>query len=169
VNIATTTFRQKIFRGISNASTLINMKSNCYSPKIRTANLKSCKERKQLIALIRHQGNLEPALNGASKPKRVMPNAKSEGKHCNGFFKRKSISRHLKKCYAKPEGVSTTVAETIIYSASMQKHGDYISKMAVKDIIFVKMRADERSQVAISDLLIAEFAEFKLKSKKEEA
>ena len=131
---------------------------------------KSSEERKRLLTLIRHQGNLEPALNGAVKPKRQMPKIDPKDyvvyKHCNGFYKRTSISRHLKKCFAKPLGVSTTVPETIIYSASLQKYGDYISKMAVKDVIFVKMRADERSQVAISDLLIAEFAEFKLKAKK---
>nr|CAH7724976.1 unnamed protein product [Callosobruchus chinensis]CAH7760006.1 unnamed protein product [Callosobruchus chinensis] len=48
-------------------------------------------------------------------------------KYCKGFFKRLYLSRHVKKCFAKPCGsgdVSHPLTQSYIYTACQKKYGE---------------------------------------------
>lgn len=62
----------------------------------------------QEITLLRNQGNLEGALTDHIVPKKRKTNEELPiteleiWKCCNGFYRKRSLSRHVKKCFAKP-------------------------------------------------------------------
>lgn len=131
-------------------------------------------ERKNIIALLRNNGNLETALNGNIIPKkRELDRDASEDDyaictHCNAFFKRHCLSRHTKKCFAsqsknKKESNSRPLSESIIYLACRKKYGNILNKLSVTKKIFSKMHGDIITKTAINDILIAHLGEDLLK------
>lgn len=131
-------------------------------------------QRRNLIALVRNQGQLDPALNGLVLPKKrdlqqTTPVTKEECRmcqYCFAWFRKNSFGRHLQGCFAKPHPAKPSVTENLIYSASLQSYGKYISKLSVNEFIFKKMKADERTETAVSDFLIAMYGETLLKQRK---
>ena len=73
---------------------------------------KNSKARKNLIALIRNNGNLDPALQGQINPKRrkfgveIIEDDYAICIYCNGYFKRLCLSRHVKTCFANNDKIN---------------------------------------------------------------
>lgn len=146
--------------------------------EIFATNVKST-ERKKLLSLLRNEGNLDSAIRGQIKPKKWLKGAEiSEHDyaiciHCKAYYKRLSLSRHIKKCFAKKVNESVSKAnvqgsliQSVVYSACNRKYGDLLNKMAVKNEIFSKMRPDSITSTAISDIIIIHYGEDLLKKNK---
>lgn len=65
-------------------------------------------KRKKMLALIRNEGNMDSAIRGQIKPKKwkkgeeVNESDYAICKFCKGYFKKFSLCRHIKNCFAKP-------------------------------------------------------------------
>lgn len=134
-------------------------------------------ERRNIIALLRNTGNLDTALNGNIIPKkRQLDRDASEDDyaictHCNAFFKRHCLSRHIRKCFAsqttnKEGNNSRPLNESIVYLACRKKYGDILNKLSVTKINFSKMHGDIITKTAINGILIVYLGEDHLKKNK---
>lgn len=132
-------------------------------------------ERKRLLSLIRNDGNLDNAIRGKIIPKKRKIGDVINDKnyaicvHCKGFYKRLSLSRHMKKCFAKKDDNPThgkPLVESLIFSACHSKYGQILNNLNVKKEIFSKMQADEVTAVATKDSLIIYYGEDLLKKTK---
>ncbi|CAG9825783.1 unnamed protein product [Phaedon cochleariae] len=130
------------------------------------------KEKKQMLSLMRHQGCLDDGLRDKIVPKKYKPGEEVNEqnfaicKYCKGFFKRLYLSRHVKKCFAKPSGsedVKHPLTESYIYHACQKKYGEILSKLQVKKEVFERMHADEITRTASNDILIIYYGEDLLK------
>ncbi|CAH0556796.1 unnamed protein product, partial [Brassicogethes aeneus] len=130
------------------------------------------KEKKDMLLLLRHQGCLDDGLRGKIIPKKYKPGEEVNEsdfalcKYCKGFFKRLFLSRHVKKCFAKPSGSSDgtkPLTESYIYMACQKKYGEVLNKLQVKKEVFERMQADEITQTASNDILIIYYGEDLLK------
>lgn len=102
-------------------------------------------ERKQLLSIIRNDGNLENALRGKIIPKKrqtgdvINENNYAICVHCKAFYKRLSLSRHTNKCVAKKDDESIhgkPLVESLIFSACHSKYGDVLNKLNVRKEVF---------------------------------
>lgn len=122
---------------------------------------------------------MDSAIRGQIKPKKWQKGAEiSETNyaiciHCKAYYKRLSLSRHIKKCFARKvdksaqkTNVERPLIQSVVYSACHRKYGDVLNKMAVKTEIFSKMRPDIITSTAISDIIIAHYGEDLLKKNK---
>lgn len=132
-------------------------------------------EKKRLLSLIRNDGNLDNAIRGKVIPKKrqigevIHENNYAICVHCKGFYKRLSLSRHVKKCFAKKGGEpidGKPLGQSLIFSACQSKYGEILNKLNVKKEIFSKMQADEVTAVATKDSLIIYYGEDLLKKTK---
>lgn len=133
------------------------------------------KEKKDLISIIRNDGNLDNGIRGKIIPKKrvlgetIDDNNYAICKFCKGFYKRLSLSRHVKKCFAKPidsDNSKRALSDSLIYSACHKKYGELLSKLTVVNEIFSKMQADKVTSIAIGDFLIVYYGEDLLKKTK---
>lgn len=141
-------------------------------------NLKSgSREKKHLLTLLRNEGNMDDAIRGNIIPKkRTMGENINENNfaicpHCKGFYRRLSLSRHVKKCFAKNPEVahefqSGSLVNSLIFSACAKKFGQFLNTSAVKREIFGKMLPDKITNEAIHDTLVVHFGEDLLKKSK---
>lgn len=133
------------------------------------------KEKKQLLLLIRNEGNLDDALRGNIIPKKQKFNEKVNEKdyaickYCKGFYKNLCLSRHVKKCFGKPTDCQTKdrpLSESLVYSTCQKRYGEILNKLRVQKEIFSKMHADEVTSEALNDILIVLYGEDLLKKTK---
>lgn len=132
------------------------------------------KERKQLLALMRNEGNLTEAEHGEIIPKRCQKNEKpTSGNytlcvHCKGLFKKHSLHRHVKKCFAVKchEPKQHALADSLIFTASQKALHTFLDKLAVKEHVLRKMHPDSIMSVVIEDELIVQFGNDLLKKTK---
>lgn len=133
------------------------------------------KEKKQIISLIRNEGNLDDAVRGKIIPKKrkfgVLASEKDYTicKYCKGFYRKLNLSRHVKRCFGKPSNCQTQnrpLSESLVYTACQKKYGEIINSLNVKKEVFCKMKADEITSEAISDILIVYYGEDLLKKTK---
>lgn len=132
--------------------------------------------RRSMLMIIRNEGNLDSALRGHIIPKKRPLHFDVDNAdfaiciHCKGYYKRLSLSRHMKKCFAKVTPVNETTSRplinSLIYSACKKKFGDVLNKLTVKKEIFSRMQADIVTSVALEDPLILFFGEDLLKKTK---
>lgn len=136
-------------------------------------------ERKQLLALIRNDGNLESAARGFLIPKRRHPSGTADERmfaictYCKAYYMRYNLSRHTKTCFVKksletPEEKPTrrVLSQSMVFSACNKKYGSLLNKLAVKTQIFSKMQSDDITSVALQDPIILIFGEDLLKKSK---
>lgn len=131
-------------------------------------------ERRKLLCVLRNEGNLEPALHGHIKPKKLIKGKEAHESeyticiHCKGYYKRLSLSRHVKKCFAKKNVVECgrPLINSLLYSTCQKKYGELLNKMEVKAHVFSKMQADDITETAMGDLLIVFYGEDLLKKYK---
>lgn len=122
---------------------------------------------------------MDSAIRGQIKPKKWQKGVEvSETDyaicmHCKAYYKRLSLSRHIKNCFAMKvnENAANTnlerpLIQSMVYSACHRKYGDLLNKMAVKREIFSKMRPDTITSTAISDIIIVQYGEDLLKKNK---
>lgn len=89
--------------------------------------------------------------------------------HCKGFFKRLSLSRHMKKCFAIKKDENNQqrpLSQSLVYAACHKKYGEILNKLAVKEKIFSKMLPDAIASAAMNDILIIYWGEDLLKKNK---
>lgn len=131
--------------------------------------------RKRLLSIIRNDGNLDNAIRGKIIPKkRKIGEVVDEGNysicvHCKGYYKRLSLSRHMKKCFAKKDDnplQAKPLVQSLIFSSCHSKYGEILNNLNVKKEIFSKMQADEVTLVATRDSLIIYYGEDLLKKSK---
>lgn len=88
--------------------------------------------------LIRNEGNLDDAIRGKIVPKKRIPNKDINEAdyviciYCKGFYKRLSLSRHMKTCFAKNHDCNDIrhvrpLAESLTFTACQKKYGDILS------------------------------------------
>ena len=131
--------------------------------------------RKNLITILRNDGNLESASRGQIIPKRL-PKGDIEvtaDSHficvsCKSYFKKGYLYRHRKKCFANNENHDNVqrkqhIIESLIYVACEKKYGSILAKMQLKDKVLRSMRGDNVAQVILDDLLIIRWGEDLLK------
>lgn len=130
--------------------------------------------RKHLVTLLRNNGNLGAALQGAIIPKRLIKNDKiSQNTHiicptCKSYFKKGYLFRHTKTCFAKnkKQNISekqSAVMNSYIYSACHKKYGDILNKMHVKSEVLSRMRPDNVAKEILNDILILSWGDDLLK------
>ena len=135
------------------------------------------KEKKHYLMLLRNVENLDDAIRGKIVPKKREFTKDATEKnyviciHCKGFYKRLSLSRHVKKCFAKKQDShdishKRPLAESLAFAACQKKYGEILSKLNVKNEIFSKMQGDDITKAAIEDILIVYFGEDLLKKTK---
>lgn len=126
-------------------------------------------QRKKLIALIRNEGNLSTSYNWKIIPKKL---DKASGIvsqkdyaiciHCKAYFKKSSLSRHVRNCFANETaavGRSRALSDSLVYTACRTKYGQILDKLQIKKEIFSKMRADILTKTATQDILIMFYGE----------
>lgn len=122
-----------------------------------------CVERKRLLSIIRNERNLDYGIRGKIIPKkRKIGDVINESKYvicvyCKGFYKRLSLSRHMKKYFAKKHDNpihGKPLVESLIISPYHSKYGEILNNLNVKKEIFSNMQADEITAVATKDSLI---------------
>lgn len=91
--------------------------------------------------------------------------------YCKAYYKRLSLSRHVKKCFARKidENEAKTerpLIQSLVYSSCHKKYGEMLNKMSVKKEIFSKMQADFITAIALEDFLIIHYGEDLLKKSK---
>lgn len=132
-------------------------------------------EKKERLSLLRNDGNMDDGLRGKIIPKkRNLLEDPNDGnyvicKHCKGFYKRLTLSRHVKKCFAKPTDSRSTghpLAESLVFSACQKKYGNILSKLSVQKEIFSRMQADGITAEAMQDILLVHYGEDLLKRTK---
>lgn len=133
------------------------------------------KERKNLLSIIRNEGNLSNAVNGEIIPKKILNKSESVLNtdysicmHCKGYYKRNNLSRHVKKCFANTTSEASnnrdrTLSKSLVFSACQKKYGEILNKLMVKNQIFSRMQSDIVTETAVEDLLIIFFGEDLLK------
>lgn len=134
------------------------------------------KERKHLLQILRNQGNLEGAINGKIIPKKrssaeALQNEYAICIYCKGYYKRLSLSRHMRNCFAgdsnKEHSTNTRpLSESLVHSVCQKKYGNILDTLLAKKEIFSKMKADAITEAAVGDILIALFGEDLLKKNK---
>lgn len=153
--------------------------NECQVKEIFSTEVKSI-DRRRLLSLLRNEGNLDYSIRGQVIPKRrdftEITYVNNDGNyvicpHCKAYFKRLCLSRHVKKCFAKPETdadvrVSRPLNSSLIYTACQKKFGDILNKLAAKKEIFGNMQADTITSKAMEDPLILFFGEDLLKKVK---
>lgn len=125
------------------------------------------KERKDLIAAIRRKGNF--ILNSSDecvKPVRKANLKDSEHKHlpciyCLGFFAKKQLWRHKKKCSKNPGNTSFSLTDAQTF---LLRHIEFDARL--KNDVFPHMAANQRSFVAKNDRLISAYGARYLKTHK---
>jgi hypothetical protein len=125
-------------------------------------------KKKNLISLIRNDGNLENGLNGNVIPKRRQGNWEEKKfyicQFCKGWYQQLNLSRHQRKCIFKPNGCTETrLIDSMIYTTCHQKYGEIIGKLTANNELFRNMRADEVAEEAMNDLLIVSWGDDLLK------
>jgi hypothetical protein len=130
-----------------------------------------CSERKRLIAMLRNEGNLDSGLRGQIIPKKRqfgIPEIQNDYViciYCKAYYKRLALSRHAKKCFAKPfsddqpNNKQRALIESVVFAASNRKYGDILNKSNLKEIIFKKMMPDDITAIALDDLIIVLYGE----------
>lgn len=133
------------------------------------------KDRKNLLAILRNEGNLENALNGEIIPKKLLSKAHQVSKndyricmHCKGYYKKNSLSRHVGKCFANSNSATVSsrdriLSKSLVYSACQKKYGDILNKLMVKEKIFSRMKPDVITEAVTEDLLLILYGEDLLK------
>lgn len=134
------------------------------------------KIRKQLIALIRNDGNLTPGLHGEIRPKRLMKDEEATDEthtfcpDCKSQLKKTYLSRHRKyACFAKKSNDDDSVERkqevmnSYIYVACNKKYGNVISRMFLKSEVLAHMRGDTTAEEILKDILILSWGEDLLK------
>lgn len=127
-----------------------------------------------MLALMRNEGNLSEAELSEIIPKRCQKNEKpTSGNyavcvHCKGLFKRHSLYRQVKKCFAVKchEQKQNALADSLIFTASQKALYTFLDKLAVKEHVLKKMHADSIMSVVIEDELIVHFGNDLLKKTK---
>lgn len=128
-----------------------------------------------MIQLLRNEGNLESSLQGKINPKKRKINVEACEDdyaicvHCKGFFKRLSLSRHMKKCFAIKKDENNQqrpLSQSLVYAACHKKYGEILNILAVKEKIFSKMLPDAIASAAMNDILIIYWGEDLLKKNK---
>lgn len=76
--------------------------------------------------------------------------------HCKGFYKKRSFSRHLKRCL-KEESRSSLSNFTKVHSEPVLQHVEGASDLLIKDIIRIMKKSNARDN-AISDSSIMKYA-----------
>ncbi|KAJ8950216.1 hypothetical protein NQ314_007968 [Rhamnusium bicolor] len=94
----------------------------------------NCLKKKALPSLICNEGNLDDGLRGKIIPKKrkIGENINEKDfticQYCRAFYRRLNLSRHVKKCSARPaesEGTTRPLAESYIYAACQKNMGKY--------------------------------------------
>lgn len=88
--------------------------------------------------------------------------------HCKGYYKRNSLSRHVKRCSANSNSTNVTsrdriLSKSLVYSACQNKNGNMLNKLMVKEKIFSRMKADMITEAVTEDLLLIMYGEDLLK------
>ncbi|XP_018578165.1 uncharacterized protein LOC108916403 [Anoplophora glabripennis] len=135
-------------------------------------------KRKQLLAIIRRQGNY--VLKDHSKLVRPVRRPKAENaqffnkengkdsyvacQDCLGFFKRNYLRRHRKTCSLRPKIMNSSKRENHLTESQLAMicagtYKEFYNSLRLKEDVFKMMRNDEISKVAMNDLLICNYAE----------
>lgn len=119
---------------------------------------KASNERKKLLTLLRNKGNFLENTNRCSKPMKMPPGPIEPDKYlpcssCLGFYSRKQLWRHRKKCIQieSSRGKNHQAAGQNLLLRNFQYD------LNLKENVFPRMRADEISLVAKSDRLICAY------------
>lgn len=88
--------------------------------------------------------------------------------HCKGYYKRNSLSRHVKKCFANLTSATVSsrdriLSKSLVYSACQKKYGNILNKLMVKEKIFCRMKPDMITEAITEDLLLIMYGEDLLK------
>lgn len=134
------------------------------------------KLKKELIALIRNDGNLSSGLNGRFIPKRLVKGKEiNEQTHtfcsdCKAQIKISYLSRHKNICFARKtnkddENIKRKqeLMNSYIFVACQKKYGEIINKMFLKSEVLARMRGDEGAKIILSDILILSWGDDLLK------
>lgn len=132
-------------------------------------------KRKQLIALLRNDGNMDSAINGRILPKRKIKHEEASAEthsfcpDCKTQLKLSYLSRHRKTCFAKKPNDDADVARkqevmnSFIFVACQKKYGEVINKMFLKSEVLARMRGDAVAQEILKDILILSWGDDLLK------
>lgn len=140
-------------------------------------------ERKELWDCVRKEGNFalfreEKKVIAVRRPTEdeSRKNAKSFNdfaacSSCSGVYKRKTLSRHAKRCPGRvnedqQRGRLYALTQSQTFLAASRCQNDFLLKSRLKKEVFDIMRADKISEVAKGDLLICLFGENHLKKHK---
>lgn len=132
---------------------------------------KKSKERKELLALIRNEGNLEASTRGEIIPKRETTGTNRDEneyaicKFCKAWFKRLYLSRHYKGCFANldRDDIKQPLMDSIVYATCQKRYGQIINKLFIKETLLKKLRADEIGREVMNDMLIIFYGDDLLK------
>ncbi|XP_074031301.1 uncharacterized protein isoform X2 [Leptinotarsa decemlineata] len=130
-------------------------------------------ERKKIIGLIRNAGNFNEYLKGNLRPKYSNPTENRKYypcSRCKALLTRNYLTRHKQKCVLKDINSSRSgenqlaLSQTLI-ACSLDQNST-LHKLRVKEQVFSRMKPDEISMVAKTDVLIYSFGENYLKKHK---
>lgn len=135
------------------------------------------KERREALAVLRNQGNFirNRSSNIVLRPvKRLSPSNKAEVEdylpcsHCFGFYKKRFLYRHTKRCSAnhdleknKKRQTSQSDGHTTLLMNTFLKHDQLLKKE-----LFPRMRADEINAIVKKDALICSYGYSYLKGRR---
>lgn len=134
---------------------------------------KSSKKRAEITTIIRKQGNFQEYLRGNTKP--IYESTDSDRQYapcawCKGIYSQKFLYRHHKTCSAakvsQSPGIIRHLAASQTLIACSLDTSNTINKLRVKREVFDRMKADDISLVAKTDMIIILHGEQYLKMHK---
>ncbi|XP_045462442.1 uncharacterized protein LOC123672385 [Harmonia axyridis] len=133
--------------------------ARCHSAEIEVQRLLAkpvkSKERKNLITSLRKKGNYLRNSEVCSKPMKKPPGGDTSeylpSLYCLGFYSRKQLWRHKKRCTENPHLENNISSTSALYFKNHKTDPD------LRDKVFPRMRPDKVSIVAQQDALICAF------------
>lgn len=126
-------------------------------------------ERKKFIDMLRKKGNfLSPGLNQIKPVRRPTKQVSAEQIlpciHCNGFFMKNYLNRHMNSCSSPPVNIgadskSHKASDAQTFLAFKCSQTEFVNKMKMKEGV-LDMRCDKVSLVVKSEPLILSFGSF---------
>ncbi|KAJ8945471.1 hypothetical protein NQ314_009223 [Rhamnusium bicolor] len=131
---------------------------------------KGSRERKQLIDILRKEGNFSIFFENKTRPvqrptsnsnKDYLPTDYLPCKYCKGLYLRTSLRRHAKKCYLNNEKLGTVryASEGQTLLAFTESRKKFLNRLRLKTEVFHTMHADRISLIGKSDPIICQYAE----------
>ncbi|XP_045468274.1 uncharacterized protein LOC123676438 isoform X3 [Harmonia axyridis] len=133
---------------------------------------KNHSSRKKLINSLRKDGNFSLYIENTIRPVQ-RPSTLTSGnlnyypcKYCKGFYKKKSLGKHIKICEMRNENVSQRnrySSEGLMMLAFEESKKTYLDKLRLKKEVFSTMHADRIALEGMRDPIACQYAEDYLK------